>query len=306
MGGLKNSWPALRHKWVLTAIVLGVITCTELFHAIREGDFSLHFFLWLFFSIFAILVIELTFRQIKRLQDRLEQQLLASRLNSRNQEVMIELAARLSSIQDQSRLCQTVISELEQKLGYQHVQITLQDPSNERRQVFGKASSSTSPAARVSAPLRINNQAMGDLVVERQDDQAFSSEEVRVIYSVANQAAIAIQNARLFENQRRQQSEAEQRHIHLTFRERYLTLLNRITREALGARTFDSMLQTLAEQTCTLFDADDCLIAIWDEAQDLPIVRTLAYKDSTLPDQPVLLASERLLSSSLVKSPHLL
>ncbi|MFQ5854661.1 MAG: diguanylate cyclase [Anaerolineae bacterium] len=59
----------------------------------------------------------------------------------------------------------------------------------------------------------------------------------------------------------------EERHA----RERYLTLLNDITRTALEALDLQTMLQALAERLGGLLDADGCYIALWDEEQQRTI-----------------------------------
>lgn len=47
-------------------------------------------------------------------------------------------------------------------------------------------------------------------------------------------------------------------------RERYLTLLNDMTRSIIDAQDFDTMMQTFASQLTTLLEADSCYITRWD------------------------------------------
>ena len=49
-------------------------------------------------------------------------------------------------------------------------------------------------------------------------------------------------------------------------RERFLTLLNDITRAALETPDLKTMLQTLADRLAELFGADGCYLTLWDEA----------------------------------------
>ncbi|MCU0693825.1 MAG: GAF domain-containing protein, partial [Polyangiaceae bacterium] len=57
--------------------------------------------------------------------------------------------------------------------------------------------------ATLGVPLRIGNRTIGSFEVARDDDAGFSDEDRRLIETLASQAAIAIENARLFENTQR-------------------------------------------------------------------------------------------------------
>src|SRR5512138_1176019 len=59
-------------------------------------------------------------------------------------------------------------------------------------------------------------------------------------------------------------------------RERYLELLNEMTRSVLLSKDFDTTLGTLAEYLAKLIHADDCYIARWDEERQkaTPIANT--------------------------------
>lgn len=85
----------------------------------------------------------------------------------------------------------------------------------------------------------------------------------------------------------------------LSSRERYLALLNDMTRAVLLTRDFDSTLYALAENMAKLIDADDCYIARWDEERKLviPVAATSSiegsrpsYRDSRSDDLTMALA----------------
>jgi HD-GYP domain-containing protein (c-di-GMP phosphodiesterase class II) len=63
----------------------------------------------------------------------------------------------------------------------------------------------TTPSERevYGVPLRIGDRTIGSFEVMRSDDGTFSDEERRLLETLASQAAIAIENARLFENTQR-------------------------------------------------------------------------------------------------------
>lgn len=54
-------------------------------------------------------------------------------------------------------------------------------------------------------------------------------------------------------------------------RERFLGLLNDVSRAALEAADLDTLLQTIADHLATLFTADTCYITLWDETQQRTI-----------------------------------
>lgn len=103
----------------------------------------------------------------------------------------------------------------------------------------------------VVVPIIVGGQWWGfigfdDCQTERQWDQA----EIEALEVAANTLGAAIQ---------RQQTEQALRQ-----RERFLTLLNQITRNALEQHDYLSMLQTLADRLGELFDADGCYLTHWD------------------------------------------
>ncbi|HET9905576.1 MAG TPA: GAF domain-containing protein, partial [Anaerolineales bacterium] len=78
----------------------------------------------------------------------------------------------------------------------------------------------------------------------------------------------------------REPDEAEQERVEsdLRSRERYLSLLNEMTRAILLSEDFDSTLSTLAVNLAKLIDADDCYITRWDEEQEVTIPTTTTAK----------------------------
>ncbi len=92
----------------------------------------------------------------------------------------------------------------------------------------------------------------------------------------------------------------------LRARERYLTLLNEITRAAISALTFPEMLQTLADRLGELFDADGCFITLWDEVRQATVPAAaygpLREAYPTLHPQP----GEATMTESVLRAGHAL
>ena len=78
----------------------------------------------------------------------------------------------------------------------------------------------------------------------------------------------------------RELKEAEHERVEseLRSRERYLALLNDMTRTILLSEDFDSTLSTLAVDLAKLINADDCYITRWDEEKQVTIPTTTTAK----------------------------
>jgi GAF domain-containing protein len=97
----------------------------------------------------------------------------------------------------------------------------------------------------------------------------------------------------------REESEGEQR-----IQTQFLSLLNRITRDALQAENLSSMLHVLAKQIGELFAADDCFIALWDEALEVPILSAAYGSRGEAYDSIQFERGEPSLIATVLKSGH--
>ena len=74
------------------------------------------------------------------------------------------------------------------------------------------------------------------------------------------------------------EAEHERVELELRSRERYLALLNDMTRTILLSEDFDSTLGALAIDLAKLINADDCYITRWDEEKQVTIPTTTTAK----------------------------
>jgi GAF domain-containing protein len=81
--------------------------------------------------------------------------------------------------------------------------IKLVDEETNEVRVRGQLDEGKENGAMLGVPLRIGERTIGSFEVSRGDESGFSDEERRLIETLASQAAIAIENARLFENTQR-------------------------------------------------------------------------------------------------------
>lgn len=128
-------------------------------------------------------------------------------------------------------------------------------------------------------PLRFQGAIMGVLNLESPRLNAFGEKERRLLTAFADRAAMALENARLFE---------------LTDTQlRQINILNSITRASLESFDFPIMLAVMADRFRDLFQANGCYIALWDDEQKtiLPgmgsqIEEELALHTSPTPGEP--------------------
>jgi diguanylate cyclase (GGDEF)-like protein len=84
----------------------------------------------------------------------------------------------------------------------------------------------------------------------------------------------------------------------------FLEVLNEITKTALEARDLESTLRVLVENIGKLFDADDCFLALWDEANEKPIPFVAHGSMQDMYPHLAFEAGEHTLAASLMKAGH--
>jgi len=105
-----------------------------------------------------------------------------------------------------------------------------------------------------SLPLRIGEHVRGVINVAFAQPHLFNDDELRVLDLLSEQAAIALENARLFEE--------------TTQRAKQLAALNRIASAANRSLRLDELLEAIYREVTTLLSADALYIALYDAATD--------------------------------------
>jgi diguanylate cyclase (GGDEF)-like protein len=262
---------------------------------------------WLVLTIWATLAI---FRTINRFQEKRQKHWDEINNRAKRQDALIQFNTKLSSALDESAILKLVIGELRNTFGFESVALNLFENPLEADRLTEKEAGAgdgaqnkpavsgfdlqpaRSPqkigrATRVVAPLRAANEVLGNLVVERSGGRVFSPPELSVVYHVADQASLALQNARRWVEQQQKDAETELRQKAMYDRERYLTQLNRITRDVLRGQSFHDLLQTVTDDLVELFAADGSLLALWDEErkQLLPTTASALFRQLLNNDQ---------------------
>jgi diguanylate cyclase (GGDEF)-like protein/PAS domain S-box-containing protein len=89
-------------------------------------------------------------------------------------------------------------------------------------------------------------------------------------------------------------------------RERFLAMLNDITRTALEAANLDSMLQIIADKIGALYNADGCYITLWDEERRLAIPIAAFGREHDRYARDVYQSGENTLRESVLAAGHAL
>ncbi len=110
-----------------------------------------------------------------------------------------------------------------------------------------------SPAS-LSVPIRVGDRVLGVLEVEADKPGAFADDDAAAMEIAADQLAVAIQNAALFQERERRIAE--------------LDVLNDMSRAISSALNPDALLETVEQQVRRLFDTTSFYIATYEEGSD--------------------------------------
>jgi diguanylate cyclase (GGDEF)-like protein/PAS domain S-box-containing protein len=125
-----------------------------------------------------------------------------------------------------------------------------------------------STKSELAFPLRVGDWIIGAINLENSEPDGFNEQAQRILARYADNAALALQNVRLFKA-------AE---IHAN----QLIQLNEVTRTAIGSANFKEMLQKLADQLVGIVGSDECFINLWDEDLQMVVPGAASGESDTL------------------------
>jgi signal transduction histidine kinase/ActR/RegA family two-component response regulator len=105
----------------------------------------------------------------------------------------------------------------------------------------------------------VQDRVIGAISVGDAAGRVFTDEEIRLVESLADEAALALENARLYEETRR--------------RLRHVDSLREVIEQILVPFSLEERLNLIAEKAAGLFDAERATIALRDEARGALVVR---------------------------------
>ena len=291
-------------KWGAAGVGLIVITVVEIFHLRQGGSFFQHFADWLIELAAVAVLILVASIEADKLRSQLNKKLSETHSPGDRQAALIQLSMKLATTLDEDQICQIVVDELHNTMGYQNLELFVIGKNQAHSMLYSPASGkiiienappltelapANTPAqlqldndfpsrpaekpgpetTRIRIPLKLGNETLGALLLKGQPTRILSEGDYSVLSSAANQASLAIANARLFDDQRRHRLEAEEQAARLRDRERSLRMIGEMTQAALESQDFLSMLQDLTDNLGNLYEADGAFIALWDEASQV-------------------------------------
>jgi len=111
----------------------------------------------------------------------------------------------------------------------------------------------------VAAPLTVKGETIGALLLNDRAGRAFSQAEITLLRAFADQAALALENARLHEQTR--------------LRVRHLDSLREVVEQILVPISLEHRLNLVARKAVELFDADRVAVALWDDGRKELVIR---------------------------------
>jgi GAF domain-containing protein/anti-sigma regulatory factor (Ser/Thr protein kinase) len=135
------------------------------------------------------------------------------------------------------------------------------DTQNDPRSLLGRFDRAVGLRTYLGLPIRGRDEVLGVLTFNTEEPREYSAEEVTYLQAFADQAAIAIENARLYaaEQRRREQLEAVR------------AVTSDITREL----ELDVVLQLIVQRARELGRASIAHLRLWDETQQLLVPRVV-------------------------------
>ena len=107
-------------------------------------------------------------------------------------------------------------------------------------------------------PLVAKGDLLGIIAVDKQESGFYTQEHIQAAITFAGQAAVALENARLFE-------ESERRTIELDERSKRLALLNRLSNELSSSLDIDAILRYTCQEMLSALEIDRAAAVLFDE-----------------------------------------
>ena len=138
--------------------------------------------------------------------------------------------------------------------------LVLNEKSMERVREFGQAGAIQGEPAKASlwAPLVVGDEARGVISLQNLDrENAFSDSDIRLLTTLASSLAVALENARLFDETKRLLTEADERAAELA-------MINSVQQALAANLDMQAMYELVGDKIREIFDAQVADIAIFD------------------------------------------
>ena len=128
-------------------------------------------------------------------------------------------------------------------------------------------------ASAMHVPMLAGDRMIGVISVQSYEENAYDSEDLQMLQVIANQAAISIENARLYDSGQRELNERKQAEAQLEQRNRELTFINRASQAFSSTFNVDQILVTLIDEVCTMLNVASSSVWLVDPATNELICR---------------------------------
>jgi PAS domain S-box-containing protein len=145
----------------------------------------------------------------------------------------------------------------------------MEDAQNDPRSVFADQDRELGIVTYLGLPIKKGEEVLGVLTFNTISPHQYTPEEMTLLSSFADQAAIAIENAQLFDAAQRDLRERQAAEEALARRTRQLEAVKAVGEEIARELDVDALLDLLASRAATLVSADVGTIFLWDEAAQL-------------------------------------
>jgi PAS domain S-box-containing protein len=168
---------------------------------------------------------------------------------------LLRLSTRIAEAKDEDDVCRSVVQGLHhQVFCFNAVGLYLAGTSVFKPQLRASAGRFAAPgdAAELRIPLRTDQSAIGELVVERERGRAFDQGDIEILIAAANQASMAIARARLLGAERQRASEQR-------------ALLDTLS-DLSGNLELEQLLQAVLQRAIPLLGVTGGELAVYEEA----------------------------------------
>jgi signal transduction histidine kinase/DNA-binding response OmpR family regulator len=120
----------------------------------------------------------------------------------------------------------------------------------------------------LAVPLKTNVRVIGVLNVESTRVNAFSQDDMRLVSTLAAQASVAIENARLYEQAQQEIAERKRAEAEVKRRNRELAALNKTGQAITSTLDLDEVLKLAMAEARAMLDAEGASVLLYDTTED--------------------------------------
>ncbi len=121
----------------------------------------------------------------------------------------------------------------------------------------------------LGVPMLIGERLVGMIALDKSESGFYTQEHARLAEAFAAQAAIAIENARLYEAAQQELADRKRAEEALRQRHRELTTLYEATTTISSDLSLNAVLQAVARQMTQALDSSGCVLSLWDRDNNL-------------------------------------